>query len=182
VVSVADADAWDAWDAWAAAVGIVQPMAVRWALRWRAAALSLAMLVGFMFGAWRWGIPWAAEQVAEWVLEREQSGLGQRVLKDPEARQWLSPSELKPETRQCIDDAVASMVTWASGQVRQVRQDGEDREEAPSYRLQFCKAAPSTRRFPAKAAPSTRRFPAKAAPSTRRFPAKAAPSTRRCWA
>jgi hypothetical protein len=115
------------------------------------------MLVGFMFGAWRWGIPWAAEQVAEWVLEREQSGLGQRVLKDREARRWLSPSELKPETRQCIDDAVAAMVTRASGQVRQVRQDGEDREEAPSYRLQFCKAAPSARRFQAKAAPSTRR-------------------------
>ena len=125
VVSVADARAWDDW---AQAAGIAQPLAARWALSWRGVALALVLLLACMLGAWRWGIPWGAEQAVLWVPDRVQTKLGQRVMQDLEQRQWLSPSETPPEVRQRIDDAVTDMVNRAY------------RDVAPNFRLQFRKA------------------------------------------
>jgi predicted Zn-dependent protease len=125
VVSVTDARAWDTW---ARLAGMAQPLAARWAMSWRAVMLSLVLLLAFMGSAWRWGIPWAAEKAAQWVPETFQSKLGEHVLQDLEQRQWLSPSELEPEVRQRIDQAVSAMVKRAY------------REEAPTFRLQFRKA------------------------------------------
>lgn len=126
VVALPDAGAWDAW---AEAAGIAQPLAARWAMNWRAVALAALLLLGLMFGAWRWGIPWGAEQGARWVPEALQESLGQSVRRDIEARGWLQPSELPPELRQRITEAVARMVgaAYRGG-------------PAPHYTLQMRKA------------------------------------------
>lgn len=122
VVSVSDAGAWDDW---AHAAGLVQPLAARWALSWRAVVVALALLLACLFSAWRWGIPWGAEQAARWVPDSLQSKLGGRVMQDLEQRKWLAPSQLHPNIRQQIEDAVAAMVKPAYP-------DG-----APPHRLQF---------------------------------------------
>jgi predicted Zn-dependent protease len=125
VVSVNDARAWDDW---AQAAGLLQPWAVRWALSWRAVAVALALLLACLFAAWRWGIPWGAQQAVQWVPDRLQTNLGQRVMQDLEQRQWLAPSELKPEVRARIEDSVAGMVKKAY------------RDDAPPHQLHFRKA------------------------------------------
>ena len=125
VVAINDALAWDAW---AQAAGLVQPLAVRWALSWRAVALALALLLACLFIAWRWGIPWGAQQAVQWVPDRLQNKLGQQVMQDLEQRQWLFPSELKPEVRGRIEDTVAGMVKQAY------------RDDVPAFRLHFRKA------------------------------------------
>lgn len=122
VVSIADARAWDDWTR---AAGIVQPLAARWALSWRGSAAAILLLLGSLFGAWRWGIPWGAEQVAHALPDNVQAKLGQRVMQDLEQRQWLMPSELPVEVQQRIADAVAGMAKKAY------------RDAAPAYRLHF---------------------------------------------
>lgn len=125
VVSVVDARAWDDW---AHTAGIKQPLAARWALSWRGVALAMVLLLGCLFSAWRWGIPWRAQQAVQWVPDSVQTRLGQRVMRDLEDRRWLSPSELDPDVRQRIDDAVARMVKKAY------------RDEAPTFSLHLRKA------------------------------------------
>ncbi len=126
VVSVDDARAWDAW---AQALGVRQPLAVRWALSWRGVALALLLLMATLFTAWRWGIPWGAEQAAQWVPERIQTQLGELVLADMRKRGWLNPSQLKPEQQERIAAEVVRMV-------RKAYPEGT----TPAFRLQFFQA------------------------------------------
>ncbi len=126
VVSLPDAAAWDTW---AAAAGIAQPLAARWAMSWRGAALALVLLLATVLAAWRWAIPWGAQQLAAWVPNSVQTSIGSRVMLDLEQRGWLQPSELPPEAHQRIRDAVAQMVQKAYR--------GED---PPRYQLHIHKA------------------------------------------
>jgi predicted Zn-dependent protease len=126
VVSLPDANAWDSW---AEAAGIAQPLAARWAMSWRGVAVALVLLVATVLAAWRWAIPWGAQQLAGWVPESVQVGIGQSVLRDLEGRGWLLPSELPREVRQGINDAVVQMVQMAYRD-----------QPAPRYQLHFYKA------------------------------------------
>lgn len=101
------------WDAWAEAAGIHQPLAARWAMSWRGVMLALLLLVLTLSAAWRWGIPWGAEQLARWVPTHLQAALGDRVMSSLEQRGWLQDSELPPEAQQRIVDAVGRMTEEA---------------------------------------------------------------------
>jgi Zn-dependent protease with chaperone function len=125
VVALADARAWDDW---ADAAGLAQPLAARWAMNWRAAALAL-LLVAALGGAWRWGIPWGAQALSAYVPARLQAELGLRVLRDLEQRGWLKPSALPGETQQRIIAAVAAMALKAY-----------EGDTLPAYRLNFRQA------------------------------------------
>ena len=117
-----------AWDVWADAAGIAQPLAARWAMNWRGVAGAALLLLALMFGAWRWGVPWGADQGARWVPASLQESLGQRVQADLETRGWLKPSELSPEVRERITSAVSRMAQRAYRQ-----------GESPRYELQLRK-------------------------------------------
>ena len=129
VVSLDDAAAWDRW---AAEAGVAQPLAARWALQWRGVLLAVLLLVGGLLAAWRWGIPWGAAQLAQWMPQAPQQRIGQQVMADLRQRGWLQPSELPGPVRQRIEDEVAGMVARAFGRSGQ--------PEAPAYRLHIHKA------------------------------------------
>lgn len=124
VVSLDDAATWDRW---AAEAGVAQPLAARWALHWRGVLLALLLLAGGVGAAWRWGIPWGAAQVVQWVPQSTQERIGQQVRADLQQRGWLLPSELSAAARQRIEDEVAGMVARAFGHSGQ--------PAAPAYRL-----------------------------------------------
>ena len=124
VVSLPDAQAWDAW---AEQVGLVQPLAARWALSWRGVGLAFGLLVLTVLLAWRWGIPWGARQAADWVPATWEQRLGQQVMQDVEQR-WLKPSALPEAEQRQIEAAVRAMAQAAYPD-----------EQRPAYRLHLRK-------------------------------------------
>lgn len=126
VVALPDARAWDDW---AAAAGLAQPLAARWALHWHWVLAALLLLIALFFSAWRWGIPWGAEQVVRWVPTEFEARLGRHLLDDLSERGWLKPSALPEATQQRIAAAVDAMAQAAY-------RDGE----MPRYRLHLQRA------------------------------------------
>lgn len=121
VVALPDAAAWDAW---ASAAGVAQPLAARWALQWRGVMAALILLIALLGGAWRWGIPWGAEQAVRWVPAGVEARLGQMIHEDLRRRGWLKESALPAATTERLREAVDAMVraAYAEG-------------ERPRYRL-----------------------------------------------
>ncbi len=126
VVSLPDAQAWDQW---AAAAGLAQPLAARWALHWRGALLATVLLIALLLAAWRWGIPWGAQQAADWVPLSVERAIGDQVMEDLAERGWLKPSELPAGEQQAIREAVAAMIASAYAE-----------HERPAYRLHIHRA------------------------------------------
>lgn len=92
MLSCADAGAWDAWTA---ASGLRERLLVRWMQSWRGVLLALLLLLGALFGAFRWGLPWAAQGVVALTPLAVDRQLGALVL-DAFEREWLKPSQLPP--------------------------------------------------------------------------------------
>lgn len=69
-----------AWDAWAAASGVL---------------LAFLLLLGALVGAFRWGLPWAAQALVALTPQAVERQLGTLVL-DGFEREWLKPSQLPP--------------------------------------------------------------------------------------
>jgi Zn-dependent protease with chaperone function len=102
-----------AWDRWAAAAGLQQPLAARWALYWPLVLGALVLLLATVFAAWRWGIPWGARTAAGWVPASLEQRLGRELMDDLGERGWIQPSQLPERDQQRILAAAARMVAAA---------------------------------------------------------------------
>lgn len=116
-----------AWDRFALEAGLDEALAVRWAASWRLTLAAFGLLIATLFGAYRWGLPWAADVAAEAIPPAWEQRIGAEAMEEID-RYWVKPSTLPPEAEQRIRDAVAGMVARAypSG-------------NAPPYRLHLRK-------------------------------------------
>lgn len=105
-----------AWDAWRAAAGHQDSTVVRAQQSWRGVLVALALLGGVLLGAWRWGLPWAADHAAAWVPADVQQTLGEATLSELDAR-WLAPSTLPQAQAERIRAQFAASVAraWPDG-------------------------------------------------------------------
>ncbi len=99
-----------AWDAWTRACGSDESLVVRLQQSWRGVALSMVLLVSVCFGAYRWGVPWAAQVVVNWVPQTVEQQLGESVLRSLDG-ELLLPSKLAP----------AEQALWRERTVQAVR-------------------------------------------------------------
>lgn len=85
-----------AWDAWARASGLSDSLLVRGMQSWRWALLSLVLLLGVVFAAYRWGTPWAAQALLALCPPAVDEQIGDAVFQNIE-KQWLQASKLPAE-------------------------------------------------------------------------------------
>jgi Zn-dependent protease with chaperone function len=116
-------DAAAAFDTWAAAAGREAGLVVRWQQHWGLAALALLLVLASLVGAWRWGIPAAAQAVAAWLPASVQTSMGEQTLAHLD-QQWLKPSELPAQTQSAYSQrllqalAAAKSVVGATPELR----------------------------------------------------------------
>jgi Zn-dependent protease with chaperone function len=82
-------------------------LVVRAQRHWRAVALAVALLVGVLFIAYRWAIPWAAGEVAARVPLEWESALGREAVAVLESR-IFAPTKLSAEERARLEQRFAA--------------------------------------------------------------------------
>jgi Zn-dependent protease with chaperone function len=98
-----------AWDAWLQACGGEESVVVRLQQSWRAVALAVLVLVVGCVGAYRWGLPWAAQAAVQWVPHSAEKQLGDSVFASLDG-QLLEPSKLTPQEQAAWRERVAAAV------------------------------------------------------------------------
>jgi Zn-dependent protease with chaperone function len=81
--------------------------------RWRWVAISLALLIAVFVSAYRWGLPWASEELAFRLPEAPLRLLSHQALASLD-KSWLGPSNLPIERQQQLRERF-SRVTFPAG-------------------------------------------------------------------
>ncbi|MFN9503513.1 MAG: M48 family metallopeptidase [Rubrivivax sp.] len=110
VVSLADAAVWDAWSA---QQGLEQVLAVRWALSWPTALVSMGVLVVVLLVSGIWGLPWAAEKAAPWVPQSVREQIDSSAMAQLRRQGWLLPSQMPEGTAQQVEAELRRMLSAA---------------------------------------------------------------------
>lgn len=84
-----------------AALGHREGAVVRWQRRWDIVAMALVAVVVALAVGYRWGLPWAAAELAPRVPSTIVASLSGRAL-DLMDRQMLAPSRLPPQRHEAI--------------------------------------------------------------------------------
>ncbi|KQY90293.1 MULTISPECIES: M48 family metallopeptidase [Roseateles] len=113
LLSFADAAAFDTW---ARASGQGDSAVVRWQQSWRLALLSLVLLVAALAAGYRWGLPWAVDNLVDALPGRVEQALGEHLLGSLDG-EWLEPSRLTPAQQRAWQDR------W-SGMLQRARREG----------------------------------------------------------
>lgn len=99
-----------AFDAWAAAHGRRDSAVVRLQQSWRGVALALLLTLVVLAGAWRWGVPAAAQALLVAVPPSVDAAVGERALQSVQDA-WFKPSTVpaarQAELRQAFAAALA---------------------------------------------------------------------------
>jgi Zn-dependent protease with chaperone function len=126
-----DAVVWDGWVAQKVAqgeVGTAGGMGNSWVVRaqqsWRGVALALVLLVVFVGGTYRWGLPVFAQAVTAAVPHDLDELLGRNALAQIDSS-MMKPTQLPAATQERIRQRFAKGVQQTYG------------ADAPSYQLQF---------------------------------------------
>ncbi len=101
-----------AWDAWLRACGLRESPVVRLQQSWRWTLAGVALLVLLVFGAYRWGVPWAARAAVAAMPPSVDESIGEAGLATIDGH-WMQPSELpaaqQQQIRAAFERAVAGM-------------------------------------------------------------------------
>jgi Zn-dependent protease with chaperone function len=115
-----------AFDAWRAAHGHHDGWLVRAQQHWRGTALAVLLLVAALAGAYRWGVPLAAQGVLLAVPAQADARVGDLALDNLRRRGLLQPSTVPAPRREALARDFSAMVAAGHGA-----------GQAPAYTLHF---------------------------------------------
>lgn len=99
-----------------------EPRVVRWQNNWPLSLLALIALLALLIGGYQWGMPWAADRVAQHLPASLEKRIGDEQLKLIDAR-FFAPSKLPAEHQARLQ--------------RQFSEMKQPRSERTAYRLEF---------------------------------------------
>lgn len=97
-------------------------------MSWRATLASLIVLVALLSAGYRWGLPWAAQELAEQIPPSGEERLGTYVFEQLDDR-WLRPTKLDADRIERLQDRFRQAVQAQRG-------------PTPGYRLEFRAGGP----------------------------------------
>lgn len=122
-----------AFDAWADATGHQPGLVERWQLSWRLALMALALVSLLFATGWRWGLPWASDQLVARISPAAEQGMGDQFMALVD-KQWVRPSQLGAAEQQAWRQRFARLL--AAG--REAGMDVPDQ-----WQLHFRRASPA---------------------------------------
>ncbi|HVL75649.1 MAG TPA: M48 family metallopeptidase [Noviherbaspirillum sp.] len=90
--------------------GYRESWVVRWQRNWPASLAALAGLVLLLASGYQWGLPWAADELAQRLPRTIEVKIGEGQLEMLDAG-YMEPSRLPPSRQQDLRDAFASLKT-----------------------------------------------------------------------
>jgi Zn-dependent protease with chaperone function len=109
VLSFTDAAAFDAWaDATGHRPGLIE----RWQLSWHLALMALALVTALFAAGWRWGLPWASDELVKHIPLSAEQSIGDEVMALVD-KQWMRPSQLSEAEQQAWRDRFTRMLATA---------------------------------------------------------------------
>ena len=97
-------------------------------MSWRATLASLLALLMVLAIAYRWGLPWAAQELAQRIPASAEQQLGESAFEQLDDR-WLKPSKLDPQRIERLQQRFESAVRAQP-------------QPTPAYRLEFRAGGP----------------------------------------
>lgn len=97
-------------------------------MSWRATLASLVALFMVLAIAYRWGLPWAAQELAQRIPASAEQQLGESAFEQLDDR-WLKPSKLDPQRIERLQQRFESAVRAQP-------------QPTPAYRLEFRTGGP----------------------------------------
>lgn len=116
------------WDVFLAAQGVPTGWVAKAQLRWRWAALALALCLGTVFAGYVWGLPLAARVAVAFVPASVDESMGAAVLASMEGDE-IRASGLSAERQQALRSAFERLVAASHG--------GPGQPARPPYTLHF---------------------------------------------
>jgi Zn-dependent protease with chaperone function len=102
--------------------GYHDPMVVRWQQNWLFSLLALVTLLVLLISGYQWGLPWAADRLAQHLPTSVEKKIGDQGLKMIDAR-YIEPSRLAAADRMRLQRLFAGL--------------RQPRGENTNYRLEF---------------------------------------------
>lgn len=101
-----------AFDAWAEASGQLPSWVERWQLSWPRALTSLMLVSLLLAVAWRWGLPWASDQIVERIPLSAEQPIGDQAMAYID-KELLRPSQLSPAAQAAWQQRLDQMLATA---------------------------------------------------------------------
>ncbi len=102
--------------------GYRDPRVVRWQQNWQLSLLALVMLVSLLISGYQWGLPWAADKLAQHLPSTIEKKIGDEALALVDS-EYMKPSKLDPAVQARLRKSFLEMK--------------QPRAESTSYQLEF---------------------------------------------
>ncbi|HJV82342.1 M48 family metallopeptidase [Noviherbaspirillum sp.] len=112
--------------------GYREPRVVRWQMQWPRSLLALVSLLAVLIAGYQWGLPWAADTLAQQLPEAVWQRIGDEQLTMID-RGFMEPSRLAPEEQERLRQLFAQLK--------------QPRGEKTAYRLEFRRSKMSPNAF-----------------------------------